>query len=127
MIDKQELRRLAEKCEAMFPSPWKSVGKESWRLIGFPQVEYSDEKGSYIPVHNDTDAAYIAAASPAAILQLLDELERAERVCRAAEKMNSDCGLTYKGKGRCERCGWVHLGCEKQQICAALKKWQEGR
>ena len=101
-MNTQQLRVLAEKCEAMFPSPWKAVGKENWRLIGFPQVEYSNDKGSYIPVHNDTDAAYIAAANPAYIIALLDRLEAAERVCHDVKRFLSwEEDGDYAGRKSC--------------------------
>lgn len=72
-LNKQELRRLAQ-CAST--GPWKAemeggrmnVASEDWYLL-----EMHHDQPLFM-----TDAAFIAAASPATILALLDELERLE-------------------------------------------------
>lgn len=79
MIDTKELRRLAQ---AATPSPWVSHG----RYIGTPRHmsyigEVRDQCGNWSDTEKSrADAAFIAAANPAAISELLDRLEAAEKV-----------------------------------------------
>ena len=78
MIDINELRRLAQ---AATPGPWVSQG----RYIGTPRHmsyigEVRDQCGNWSDTEKSTgDAAFIAAANPAAISELLDRLEAAEK------------------------------------------------
>ena len=78
MIDTKELRRLAQ---AATPGPWASQG----RYIGTPRHmsyvgEVRDQCGNWSDTEKSrADAAFIAAANPAAISELLDRLEAAER------------------------------------------------
>ena len=78
MIDTKELRRLAQ---AATKGPWVSQG----RYIGTPRhMSYVGEVRNQCGNWSDTeksrsDAAYIAAANPAAITELLDRLEAAEK------------------------------------------------
>ena len=84
MIDTKELRRLAQ---AATPGPWKllPVGDRAKRFavadINFLSVltvvyECGTNFGA---VYLDGDAKFIAAANPAAISELLDRLEAAEK------------------------------------------------
>lgn len=61
-VDKQELRRLAE---AAIPDDWFKGG----------DLRYSDDKTGEVHGLNVEDERFIAAANPAAILSLLDELD----------------------------------------------------
>lgn len=79
MIDTKELRRLAQ---VATPGPWVSHG----RYIGTPRHmsyigEVRDQCGNWSDTEKSrADAAFIAAANPAAISELLDRLEAAEKV-----------------------------------------------
>lgn len=84
MIDTNELRRLAQ---AATPGPWKPlpVGDKS-KCFAVADINFLsvltvvDECGtSFGAVYLDGDAAFIAAANPAAINELLDRLEAAEK------------------------------------------------
>ena len=76
-IDTKELRRLAQ---AATPGPWVSQG----RYIGTPRHmsyvgEVRDQCGNWSDTEKSrADAAFIAAANPAAITEILDRLEAAE-------------------------------------------------
>ena len=78
MIDTKELRRLAQEAT---PGPWTSSG----RYIGTPRhMSYIGEAVDQCGNWSDTkksigDAKFIAAANPAAISELLDRLEAAEK------------------------------------------------
>ena len=78
MIDINELRRLAQ---VATPGPWVSHG----RYIGTPRHmsyigEVRDQCGNWSDTEKSrADAAFIAAANPAAISELLDRFEAAEK------------------------------------------------
>ena len=94
MIDTKELRRLAQ---AATPGPWVSHG----RYIGTPRHmsyigEVRDQCGNWSDTEKSrADAAFISAANPAAISELLDRLE-------AAEKSDAESLAMYR-KARDER------------------------
>jgi len=81
MIDINKLRRLVQ---AATPGPWVSHG----RYIGTPRHmsyigEVRDQCGNWSDTEKSrSDAAYIAAANPAVINELLDRLEAAESARR---------------------------------------------
>jgi len=93
------LEEIEEGAKAAPPGPWRKVGADSWRLQGFPQVEYADAPGSYIQVHGDADGAFIAHARtdiPALIAEvrrLRGEVEPPAGFCRGA---CSFCGTACK-------------------------------
>jgi hypothetical protein len=73
----EELRRLAE---AATPGPWKHgpLFGEVWRTRGnalYQRVAWVKGARSRQAARVAADAAYIAAANPATILALLDELD----------------------------------------------------
>ncbi|WNO05997.1 ead/Ea22-like family protein [Rhodoferax mekongensis] len=83
----QELRRLAEDatqgewhwdCDEVKGDPF---GRVRYQVITsgktITKIYYSSYEGG--PTNAKDDAAYIAAANPAAILELLDRLEKAEK------------------------------------------------
>ena len=78
MIDINKLRQLVQ---AATPGPWVSQG----RYIGTPRHmsyigEVRDQCGNWSDTEKSrSDAAYIAAVNPAAISELLDRLEAAEK------------------------------------------------
>ena len=87
-LNKQELRRLAE---AATPGPWTATDygsdcdKGPWWFIDTPAAQ-ADIFDDGCPSQNHSEASrgerdmkFIAAANPATILALLDELERLER------------------------------------------------
>ena len=84
MTDPTELRRLAE---AATPGPWRTSKADDTAIMSFDN-DVAHTVGIY-EVEAETmeaDAAYIAAANPAAILALLDRLARVETLvaqCKA--------------------------------------------
>jgi hypothetical protein len=87
MIDTRELRRLAQ---AATPGPWVSHG----RYIGTPcHMSYIGEVRDQCGNWSDTeksraDAAFISAANPAAVSELLDRLEAAKSDALEQARLN---------------------------------------
>ena len=92
LIDTDALRKL---CKSATPGPWHVdsyapglneistyTGKFSGDVIGSPQ-----DDGWRVPSISDNDAAYIAAANPATVLQLLDEIDRLRAIEAAARNL----------------------------------------
>lgn len=100
MIDINELRRLTQ---AATPGPWKMLPVGDRRQnFAVADSEFlsiltvTDEGGAtFGTVYDDADAKFIAAANPAAINELLDRLE-------AAEKSDAESIAMYR-KARDER------------------------
>ena len=74
MADTQRLRELASKAT---PDEWRAAG-------GFV---YSDKRQIADVMDDRDDAEYIAAINPSALLELLDQLEAAQRVIEAAKQV----------------------------------------
>ena len=73
MIDTKKLRRLTQDAT---PGPWKMLPVGD----GMQKVAVADSEFlSILTVTDDDDARFIAAANPAAITELLDRLEAAEK------------------------------------------------
>lgn len=100
-VNKQELRRLAE---AATPGPWKECGHARggcscgmvWsRAADLPVAEAwrGDQEAPEPAEGAKANAAFIAAANPAAILSLLDELERAESDAERLRMQLAACGV----------------------------------
>ena len=106
MIEINELRRLAQ---AATPGPWYiGSGTYEGRNIYSAEAVTDDEGFTYNPVVAtaeddgvvcwDANARLIAAANPAAITELLDRLEAAERerdALRAALEKSADWNCTW--------------------------------
>ena len=83
MIDTKELRRLAQ---AATPGPWINHGRQP-NVAGLPHSAVAAKtllarvySEAYGDVEQETaNASFIAAANPAAISELLDRLEAAEK------------------------------------------------
>ncbi|WP_311218656.1 ead/Ea22-like family protein [Escherichia coli] len=103
-IDKRELREAAEKAT---PGPWEYYP-------GNTSIEYNvdsmvEDQGSIVYVDSgdftqkqtDLNGAFIAAANPATVLALLDELERNQQYIKRRDQENEDIALTV-GKLRVE-------------------------
>ncbi len=103
-IDKRELREAAEKAT---PGPWEYYP-------GNTSIEYNvdsmvEDQGSIVYVDSgdftqkqtDLNGAFIAAANPATVLALLDELERNQQYIKSRDKENEEIALTV-GKLRVE-------------------------
>lgn len=110
-INKDELRRLAE---AAMTWDWYAAG----------DLRYHDDRtGEVHGLHHDDDN-FVAAANPATILALLDELEAAQKDARRMEWMESAWG-GYTGKD-----GGFFLSCYmpkdletlREMIDAAMKE-----
>ena len=98
-IDTKKLRRLAQ---AATRGPWVSKG----RYIGTPSHmsyigEVRDQCGNWSDTEKSTgDAAFIAAANPAAISELLDRLEAAEKAVTEAYQRGYATGQEEIEKAR---------------------------
>ena len=99
MVDEQKLRQLAEAATPGHWDHWQSGGihqidaatKTVVHWSGFDQLQTPNEKNAI-----KDNAAYIAAANPAAILSLLDELQtlREERTEWRVTAENAESALT---------------------------------
>ena len=96
MIDQQQLADLRAKAEAATKGPWVVEHHDGWWTVsGAKRSEVFDDgsaNGEYAPACKQNNRDFIAAANPATVLALLDEIERLrerntklERVRDAAE------------------------------------------
>ena len=87
MTDKEELRRLAQ---AVTPGPWRAQhpfdGERGWEVAERTGLE------QICAGLTPTRAAFIAAANPPTVIELLDEIERLRNVFEAARRV-----LKHKG------------------------------
>lgn len=95
-----ELRKLAE---AATPGPWESddtTVSQHWSRPE-PWLDVVNDEiacmaycygGSVRPIERPEDAAYIAAANPTAVLELLDRLEAAETALERTRTLVADGG-----------------------------------
>lgn len=98
MLDIKKLRELRKKAT---PGLLRVVGRDSWRLTGFPQVEFNAPDQKYFTVHCEADARYLAAAWNI-LPEALDEIERLEKALKSAEeKRNPE---TKKNNFTCSSC-----------------------
>lgn len=74
-----------ELCQKASPSLWRVVGKDSWKLKGFPQVEINTPEGHYFPVNFECDAIFIAEARDA-LPYWLQRVRKLEQVAEAAKR-----------------------------------------
>ena len=81
MIDLQELRKLAEAASNLFPDKWEENDEE----VVSGGLTISCVNGPYCNPHIGAKsiAKYQAFTSPGNIIELLDRLEAAEKVCKA--------------------------------------------
>lgn len=113
MIDINELRQLVQ---AATPGPWVSHG----RYIGTPRHmsyvgEVRDQCGNWSDTEKSrADAAFIAAANPAAISELLDRLE-------AAEKERDSYKFAFIEYS--EKTEWVQRGVNDGTVSAKYLGW----
>ena len=92
-LDANELRRLAQ---AATPGPWKMLpvgdGRQKFAVADsefLSILTVTDEGGAtFGTVYDDADAAFIAAANPQAILELLGRLEAAEAEALEEARLN---------------------------------------
>lgn len=96
MTDYTELKRLAEKAS---PGPWW-IDSHGMTMMSMPDLQVvfnhpqqsvavrNEETGNLSHWRNDWDASYIAAANPAAVLALVTENERLERL--ALDSVNAE-------------------------------------
>ena len=79
-MNDDDIKRLREAAQAATPGPWMAWPDLNGRLQVGQSTNYSVAELYRTPLQGqDTNAAYIAAASPDAILALLSRLEAAER------------------------------------------------
>lgn len=97
-IDINELRRLTQEAT---PGPWKMLpvgdGRQKFAVADsefLSILTVTDEGGAtFGTVYDDADAKFIAAANPAAINELLDRLEAAEKDIALKERVIDSLGL----------------------------------
>ena len=77
-IDLENLRRLAQ---AATPGPWFSTNGTVWYVTTGGNGEPEQDK---LADSNEDDAAFIAAANPETMLELLDEIERLRGLLKEA-------------------------------------------
>ena len=121
MIDTKELRRLAQ---AATPGPWINHGRQP-NVAGLPHSAVAAKtllarvySEAYGDVEQETaNASFIAAANPAAISELLDRLEAAEKerdwhAGRCEDAMNECAALRAKIEQmeKQEPVGVLHVG-----------------
>lgn len=97
-----DLTPIKARLEAAPPRPWKVVG-ENYCLEGFPQVEYADERGSYIRVHKAADAHFIANA-PTDLAALISEVEALREWQRRAVPLMTTALCSHHKPG--DECRW---------------------
>lgn len=109
MIDKEDLRRLAQ---AATPGPWKVVKDHRWPGVHGGDVILGGSFCDY-SVPDDEDEAFIAAANPATVIELLDEIERLRTENEAVwlDGYKAACALLAKGEdedpyGIGSMCSW---------------------
>lgn len=125
MTDK-ELRELAEKAT---PGPWKKQGPNT--IVGEKASCEALRKyigNTFLDGNWSADAEYIAAANPAKIIELLDRVEKAEKVC---EMLYQNTGMHCSAVGKCIGCGKestpaLDMYCRKC-IYKALMEWKEAQ
>ena len=91
MTDREELRKLAE---AATPGPWDCYRPHpNYRAYSVDRVMPGGYLGEDVAttgdVHAEKNGAYIAAANPAAVLDLLDQLNAAESKLAAVREIHS--------------------------------------
>lgn len=127
MTDTNELRRLAQRAT---PGPWEAEGQGGIQMDGTRDayVIYSEGVRSIASVRLISDrqargntAAYIAAANPATVLELLDELDRLR--IEVARLKGAEMGL--QPLKWCSECS--HLESEHQEHQAPYTDEPTGR
>lgn len=122
MIDTKELRKLAQ---AATPGGWyvegndvygcKDVtdGEEEWH----PVIACADDDE---PVKYESNAAFIAAANPETILELLDRLE-------AAEKERDELRIKIEAMEKQEPVAWLHESRRDSDVVTSAVKHVWGK
>ena len=98
----EELKVIREKAEAATPGPWEVTEAPGFGHDHAPYAVaserdeqiaecYDNTPGSWHPVQNEANAAFIAAANPQTVLRLLDEVERMS-VPRSLSDWHEDIG-----------------------------------
>ena len=122
MIDTKELRRLAQ---AATPGPWVSQG----RYIGTPRHmsyigEVRDQCGNWSDTEKSrADAAFISAANPAAISELLDRLEAAEKDAAHQKALAASALRVAEGWER--KCGELRAKIEAMERQEPVFWWRQ--
>lgn len=110
-LNKAELRRLAE---AAMPGDWFKAGN----LLCF-DVKTGESHGL-----NVEDDRFIASASPAAVLSLLDQCDRLQATCEGLDRQN-DAIAEEIGKVAAERDAALAELAELREQACALEIWRE--
>lgn len=85
---KQDRNKLREMAEKATPGPWEEIKDDDWACRGYYLIRSlkteepiipTDWNDEHFPAPNDNDCAYIAAASPDKILDLLYMIEELEK------------------------------------------------
>ena len=136
----KELRELAEKAT---PGPWYSqYGEENtpaeeppqWNgemyITGVPGTAQYDQS-SYVATvgYNgcgEADAAFIAAANPARIIELLERVEKADRVAKAARMYRGRMAGSFPHEYFCtiDDPDEQSCDCSAKELTEALRAWE---
>ena len=80
MIDPQQLADLRAKAEAATKGPWVVEHHDGWWTVsGAKRSEVFDDgsaNGEYAPACKQNNRDFIAAANPATVIAMIDEIER---------------------------------------------------
>lgn len=125
MSDINELRRLAQKAT---PGPWKMLlvgdGRQKFAVADsefLSILTVTDEGGgTFGTVYDDDDARFIAAANPAAISELLDSLEAAEKERDALRAENEALAANLRGKHSTTGATYAHLIEDRDELRAKV-------
>ena len=112
MCNREKLRKLAE---AATPGPWEADGGEisqHWSSLE-PWLEIVGKReacgpycyGGTAGVERTEDAEFIAAANPASVLGLLDQLDAAEAKLAAVRALHFGEYVEDDDRNRCFECG----------------------
>ena len=124
MIDLQELRKLAEAASNLFPDKWEENDEE----VVSGGLTISCVNGPYCDPHIGAKsiAKYQAFASPGNIIELIDRLEAAEKVCKYVYQ---NTGMHCSAIGKCIVCNKastraLDMVCDRC-ITEAVLAWQK--
>ena len=128
MIDTTKLRELAQKAT---PGPWTQWEGRGWVHAGTPEANGQicrTDCGDFSDAQEIKNAEYIAAANPATVLALLDELDRLRKVESATlqgEKIGCRCTYSDNQTVDTERLYHRAIRSERDRLRAELTAMRE--
>lgn len=136
MLIPEQLADLRAKAEAATPGPWKPDYRQ---MYVFDEAEVNiccqvRGYGGMAYTHSDAareaqmraNNAFIVAANPATVLQLLDMVERLEKEADWLAQRLAECCLSYsEAREDEEPCGFPCCPCEENCSRAEPDNWRE--